>query len=148
MHPDGPQLGRATGHLSVEAQGHALIGLESERQGIGIELILRREQDVGRTLELDANLARAERQVLAGSDVERNPVPTPIVHEEAHRQEGLDVRVGLHLGLAAISRPSLPVDFSGKVLTSHNILSHLRRGHWPDGLEQLDLLVADILSLK
>ena len=104
MHPDRPQLSRTPRNLAIETQGHALIGLKPERQGVGIELIFGREENVGSALELDADLAGAEGQILASPNVEGHTMPAPVIHKEAHRQEGLDMRVGLHLGLTAVGR--------------------------------------------
>ena len=64
---------------------------QCQRVGVQVEIVLRREQYVGRRTKLHPHLARAVRKILAGAQIKRHAAPAPVVDEQLQRHERLDV---------------------------------------------------------
>src|SRR6266850_5699809 len=87
--------------FSAERNGDTFIGLNVQDQTIGFNLALA-EDDVRRTTELDHDFRKALGEALAGSKIERNAGPTPVVNQQFGGNKGLGLGGGIHAGLLAV----------------------------------------------
>ncbi len=94
-------------------------------------------------MEAEGHLGHPGRQPLAGADVDGDAGPPPVLHPQPQGDVGLGHRVGGHVGLRPVADHRLAADGPGRVLATHHLVDGLVRCGDVDGLEELDLLVAD-----
>src|SRR5690606_28676718 len=102
------------------------IRLNTDRHSVGTPIAHRfiRESIMRWRFELDDDMGFLHLKAFAGTDVKRNPLPTPIINKEASRC------IGLHIGslgdtfFIAVSNYLLPVVFSGTILAPHRIFNY------------------------
>src|SRR5207248_4000179 len=108
------------GILRPEVNADAFIGLDTEGNNVGIELLFwsAGKQSLRRALEVNAYLRQAARESLAGADIKGHARPAPIIDEQLERDVGLSGRMRIDSGLLAIARNALAIDNSGTVLSA------------------------------
>ena len=94
---------------------------------------------------LDAGFGDVEGQALAGPQVERDPLPAPVVDEELHGDESLGRRVGVDPLLAPVARHLLRSDQAGRVLAALDELVDAARLETADGFQYIGFLVAQLV---
>src|ERR1035441_7814394 len=134
MHAHGANLSAGTGHFAVKPKGNAFVRLETEGQGIWIELFpaLGGEEYVRGGPELNSHLAGAQRQILARAQEKRPPRPAPVVDEELQRHVSLHVGVRLDLRFLAIAGPRFAIYRPREVLPAHYLPDRILRAQRPD----------------
>ncbi len=96
---------------------------------------------------LDGDLGGALRQPLAGPDVEGHPRPAPVVDRQPGRNERLGLRLGVDVGLLAVTRDARRGHPPGSVLAPHDVARGIERVAG-DRAQDLDLLVAQGIRLE
>ena len=84
MHSDRTNLQARAGNFAIETKGYALVGLQAQCDGVGIECLaaLRREKDVRGVAKLHTHFAGAERKRFAGAEIKWNAGPAPVIDPE------------------------------------------------------------------
>jgi hypothetical protein len=100
---------------------------------------------VGHRTVLDDDLRDLRGQALAGTQVEGDALPAPVVHEEFQGDVGLCGGFGGHIRLPAVSPDLTAFDRAGTVLAADGELPEPILRDRPDGLEYVGLLVADLV---
>ena len=119
-------------HLHADADLNA--GREEEANVVMHRRLFIREDDLGRSVELDSDLGGGDGEILAGADVDRNPLPTPVIDKDADCRKCLRRAVGGNSRLLEV-----PLE-----LTPHDIVG----GDRADGAEELYLFVAHALLVR
>jgi hypothetical protein len=145
MHADGADVEGGTRDFAVEAESDAFVGLKPQGQGIGVEggATPRREEDMRGATELDADFTDGPGQSFAVAEVEGDTGPAPVIDEEPCGDVGLGVGVGPDTIFLTVGEGRLTVDMAGEVLTADGMILDLGGIQATDGVEQLDLFVAD-----
>src|SRR5204862_4362373 len=101
---------------------------DREQVRVGLDALVL-EQAVRDLAVLDGDLGRPLGQPLAGSDIERDARPAPVVDEEAGRDERLRLRQRIDLRLLAIALDLSRGDPARTVLAADDMARDLRPGH-------------------
>src|SRR5579872_4849779 len=80
IHSHARQAHLLSGQFDVKADGDAFLGLDIQDQCIGIDSLAAKEQ-VRSTAEVDGDFGDAARHALAGTNIERNVCPAPVINE-------------------------------------------------------------------
>src|SRR5712664_3772030 len=115
----------ANAHLSsrpsrAERNGDAFIGLNVQYQPVGFHLAFA-ENDVRRAPELDHDFRGALGKALAGSKIERNTGPSPIVDQQFGGNKGLGPGAGVDIGLLPVAGDGPVAYFSWRILAANEI---------------------------
>ncbi len=94
--------------------------------------------------ERDGDLGRLAGEPLPGAEVERHPLPSPVVHGEAHGDERRGGRPGGNLRIVPVAGHLLAGDRTRGVLPEDDVLG----GDGADGAQQLHLLGADGVGVE
>src|SRR6267378_4660365 len=133
--------------LRAKRNGDAFIGLNVQYQPVGLHLAFA-ENDVRRAPELDHDFRGALGKALAGSKIERNTGPSPIVDQQFGGNKGLGPGGGVDAGLLAVAGHGLVADFSGRILAANDVLRHHSQIEGADRLQDLQFFVADGSSVE
>ena len=125
---------RGARHLDLEIQRHPLVGLYAHHQRVGLELAVRAltpEHQVRWRLERHGDLRIPLRHALAGSQEERNALPSPVVDVEP--DGGVRRRLGIarHVRLVAVARHEVAIRHAGPVLRAHRTRRNRLRSEPP-----------------
>ena len=134
--------------LGVDIHRDAFIGLHMDDEAVWHDVFLdafSKEEERG-ALEADHDLRRAGGEALAAADEEWHIGPAPVVHLEFHGNEGLGVRLGIHIRFGAVGGDIFSADDSGAVLASDRVGEDFLRLHRADGLEHFHLFVAHAVA--
>src|SRR5262249_54967477 len=94
-----------SGYFCREGERYAFFGLDLDYQIVWRDMVARlAEETVRDLLKRDGDLGTFAREPLAAAQIERNLGPAPIIDEELHRGEGLDVGLARDAGLLPIPR--------------------------------------------
>ena len=99
-------------------------GLDLEREGVGREVEAARlagEERPRGTAEVDRDLRNTTRQPLAGTNIERDPLPAPVVDREAQGSVGLGRGTGGDALFLEVTRHRLARDEAGGVLGARGV---------------------------
>src|SRR5690348_15088580 len=152
VHGDRPQASIGAGHLGLEAQRYAFVGLDAHHQDVSIDAVgaQRIEHQIGRRLEANRHFANAPRQALTRAKIKRHAGPAPVFDFETDGGKGLPRRGWGDARLLAIADHRLAGDEAGTVLAAHRIprpeggvLADRER---LDGIDDLDLFIAHRLG--
>ena len=76
------------------------------------------------------------------------PRPAPVVDEETHSREGLDIGLGIYILLFAVALHLLAFLVARAVLAAHDVAVDLLIGHRANRAEHFDLLIVDARGAK
>ena len=99
---------------------------------------------MGSRFKVDNNLSHLGRHLLAGSDIERHTLPTPVVYLEAHGNVGIRARIGIYILFFTITCLSL----AGDVLSTDDILANVLIGQRMKRLVHLNDLVSETVLIE
>src|SRR5882724_1538406 len=99
-------------------------------------------------LKLNDYLGEPLRQSFARPQVERHIVPTPVVHREFRRHEGLGMGGRCHFVLRTIARHIVSVKATWSILSAHCICYDLLWRQRLDSMQNLCLFVAHSIRRK
>lgn len=98
-------------HFQSEAQRHAFVGLNSDRQLVArAARALAGEQPLGRRFEADDDFRLFPVQLLSRVQQKRHAAPAPVIDVEFHRDERLGRRVRRNVLFLAVSPVLRPHD--------------------------------------
>ena len=88
MHGAGMHL--RAGTLRTESHTDALVGLDAQRDDVGLDLLVgrAREQRLRRSFEMDRNFRQGAGQPFTGSQVKGHARPTPVLDAKLDRHVG------------------------------------------------------------
>ena len=134
VHVHRPDIETETRDLGREAEHDALVGLDPHRQDVGGHVAGRLSEESQRhVLELDGDLGGSPGQSFAGSQVEGDSAPAPVVDRESAGDECLGLRFGIDLRLLPVTGNGLGFHPVRAVLPAHHVVPHLLRVGRPDG---------------
>src|SRR6266436_1998835 len=128
--------------LRAERNGDAFIGLNVQYQPVGFHLAFA-ENDVRGTTELDHDFRGALGKALAGSKIERNAGPSPIVDQQFGGNKGFGPGAGVDIGLLPVAEDGLVAYFSWRTLAANDVLRHHLQIEGTDRLQDFQFFVAD-----
>src|ERR1700751_210222 len=96
-----------------------------------------------RALDLNHDFGGPPVKAFPGTQVEGDARPAPIVDQDLSGDEGLRARGGADTRFGAVSRGCFAVDRTSSVLAAHDRLRDHDEVERADGLQDLELFVAD-----
>src|SRR6476620_2305614 len=106
------------------------------------------EKSKRRLVETDCYLRYPPVQVFAGTQVERDTGPTPVIYLQLAADIGLGIRIRSYIRLLTIPSDGLAQDVAGIVLAAHCVLERLRRIEWTYGLNHFRLFRANRIGIE
>src|SRR5947207_13787968 len=94
------------------------------------------EKSKRRLVETDCYLRYPPLQVFAGTQVQWDTSPTPVIYLQLAGDVGLGIRLRSDVRLLAIRPDRLAQDGAGIVLAAHCVPERWRRIEWPSRLNQ------------
>src|SRR5262245_9285309 len=99
-------------------------------------------------MKVDCYLRNTTLHVFAGSKIERNAGPTPVIDLQLASNERLGVRISSDIRLLTIRAHRLAQDGARVVLATHSILKRCRSVEWAYRLDDLSLLVPNRIGIE
>ncbi len=98
-------------------------------QAVGLQIFYRgvAEKNEGGAAKLDDDLGHALGKTFAGSKIERDAGPAPVVDLQFQRDKGFCIRIGSHVGLAAIADHALAIDHARAILPPYRVSQNVFR---------------------
>src|SRR5205807_714715 len=106
------------------------------------------EKSKRRLVETDCYLRYPPLQVFAGTQVERDTSPTPVIYLQLAGDVGLGIRIRSYVRLLAIRPDGLAQDGAGIVLAAHCVLERLRRIEWTYRLNHFRLFRPNRIGIE
>src|SRR4029077_17909542 len=135
------------GTLSRELEPDTLTRLDAQHHPIGMHSLdlCVPERSKRRLVETDCYLRYPPLQIFAGTQVERDTGPTPVIYLQLAGDVGLGIRIRSDVRLLAIRPDGLAQDGAGIVLAAHCVL---RRIEWTYGLNHFRLFRPNRIGIK
>src|SRR5208282_518849 len=145
VHVDGAEAHDRAGNLGRKLERDSFFGLDVQHQLIRHQMFDGRvaEEHEGRPSKLYHDLSITHRHTLAGSQVEGNVGPAPVVDQQFHGDEGLGARIRGDIGLGPVGGDALAVFGALAILAAHAAAEDVFIAGGLDGVENFGLLVAD-----
>src|SRR5229473_2303454 len=147
IHGDVSDAHLGSGPFGPKGNRNTFIGLNVENETIGFDVALAKN-DVGRAAELDHDLRAAFSEALAGSNVEGDAGPAPVVDQKFARDKSLGLGCRIHAGFFAVAQRRLIPEFSGSILPANHRLRDHFQIEGADGLQHLQFFVAHGCCIK
>src|SRR5882757_233509 len=106
------------------------------------------EKGKRRLVETDCYLRYPPLQVFAGTQVERDTCPPPVIYLQLAGDVGLGIRIRSYVRIMAIRLDGLAQDGAGIVLAAHCVLERLRRIEWTYGLNHFRLFRPNRIGIE
>ena len=150
MHAHRADLQARAGNFAVEAQGDSFVGLEPQRDGVGVEFLsaLGGEKDVRGVAELDADFAGAQGKRFAGAQIKRDAGPAPIINPELQRDVRFDVGIGFYLFFLPIAGTELAIHDAGEVLAADDLFGNVGGRERTDRFEEFYFFIANRFGVE
>src|SRR6185295_15110834 len=106
------------------------------------------ERSKRRLVKTDCYLRHSPLQVFAGTQVEGNTGPPPVIDLQLAGDVGLGIRIRSDVRLLAIRPDGLAQDGASIVLAAHCVLERVRRIQWTYGLDHFRLLRPNRIGIE
>jgi len=93
---------------------------------------------------MNHNFGHLGRHLLAGTDIKRYSLPTPVVHIQAHRHVG--IRTGIRMNILFFTITDTVV--TGNILSADNVITDILISQRTKGLIDFDHLVTKTILVK
>src|SRR5712691_1301259 len=147
IHGDVPDAHFRSRPLGSKGHCDPFIGLDVKYDAVGFNFALAKN-DVRRAPELDYDLRGALGQTFAGSQVERNTRPAPVVDQQPAGDKGLRLGSWIYAWFLPVAGNRLVPEFPRRVLPANHRLRHHFQIERADGLQHLQFFVAHRVGIK